>query len=389
VAEPRAFSGVALALRAPLLLLVVTLPQACDTTVVTPVDIERVVVVPSDLTLLEGERESVSAILRDRTGGELGGARVTWTTDDPDVASVTSNGVVDARSPGSTRIRASVGGISGSAAVRVLRGPTLQLSARSVSFDAGPDDPQPKLAEIDVENGGAGALEELQVRAEDSGGATPSWLEAELLATATPTRLRLRADPSGLEPGTHEALVTISASSAQDDAHVEVTVRVRGREPGPACEIGGNSISGDLRIPRNTRCVVSDLHVAGNLRLDAGASLIGSDVRVDGNVDGRDAEELTLTDAWILGNFRFRDGGSVTLRESRVEGDVELMSNVGSIELRDNVMDDDVTLEKNRGGPFHLFRNTIDGDLECKGNDPLPSGSGNVADEKKGQCSGL
>ena len=387
--DRRASSGAVVAFRAWPLLLVVTLSQACETSVVTPVEIDQVEVVPPETTLVEGERETFSATLWERGGAELSGARATWTVDDPDVASVTSDGVVEALSAGSTRLRASVGDVSGTAALRVLLGPTLELSAHSVSFEATRGDLEPRIAEIYVDNAGAGALEGLEARAEDGGGATPSWLAAELLAPAAPTRLRLRAEPGGLETGTHEALVTVTSPQAGEPARIVVSLRVSDPDQGPACEIRSDFISGDLRIPRDTKCVISDLFVAGNLRLDAGASVVGSDIRVNGNVEAKGADQLTLTDALIFGDLRFEDGGSVSLRESHVDGKVELKSNLGSIELQDNVIDDEAKLEKNRGGPFRVVGNTIDGKLECKENDPPPTGSGNVADEKTDQCSGL
>jgi hypothetical protein len=69
---------------------------------------------------------------------------------------------------------------------------------------------------------------------------------------------------------------------------------------------------------------------------------------------------------------------------------MEIKENRGRIDLRDNTVEDDVKLDKNRGGPFTLFRNEIEGKLECKGNTPAPTGSGNVVDKKEGgQCRGL
>lgn len=284
MADRQASHGADFQCRASLLLLIVTLLQACEKTLVTPVDIDQVEVVPSGITLLEGERETFSAILKETSGEALSGAPVTWTVDDPEVASVTSDGVVEALTAGSTLLRASLGDVSGTAALRVLR--------------------------LD-------------------------------------------------------------------------------QEQGPACEIRSNFISGDLRIPTNTQCVISDLHVSGHLRLEAGARVTGTEVRVDGNVEAKHAEELTLTDALIFGDLKFEDGRSVSLRESHVGGKVELKSNGGPVELRDNVIEDDVKLEKNRVGPLRLVGNSVDGKLECKNNEPSPTGTGNVAQQMTGQCSGL
>jgi hypothetical protein len=43
--------------------------------------------------------------------------------DDPAIATVTPEGVVEARAPGTTRIHATVEGITGTASVTVLAGP--------------------------------------------------------------------------------------------------------------------------------------------------------------------------------------------------------------------------------------------------------------------------
>lgn len=270
----------AVACRAALLLWVAMVSQACEQTLVTPVEVE-VEVVPAQITLVEGDSGAVSAVLREASGEALDGGTVTWTVDDPGIASITQQGVVEASSPGTTLIRASIGDVSGTAALRVVR----------------------------------------------------------------------------LE-----------------------------RDPGPACEIGSNSISGDLRIPPGAMCVLSDLTVTGHLVLGAGSSVTGSDVEVHGDVEAKHAADLTLTDALILGHFRFEEGGSVALLRSRVRGKVELKGNLGAIELQDDVIEDDAKLEKNRYGPFRLVGNTVDGKLECKDNDPPPSGSGNVAEQLSGQC---
>ena len=408
--DRRAPSGVVNAARGVTLLLVAVLLHACETTLVTPVEIERVEVVPPIITLVEGGRETASAILEEASGQALSGGRVTWTIDDPRIASVTSAGVVEALAAGSTLVRASLGDVSGTAELRVLLGPTLELSAHVVSFEATPGDTGPKVAEVEVENAGAGSLGALTVRVEGSAGAAP-WLAAELLTAAAPTLLRFRADPNGLEPGTYEALVTVASPTARAPAHIDVSLRVREDEKhkdddedddeddddddedeedrGPACEIRSDFISGDLRIPTNTRCVISDVYVAGNLQLDRGASLVGDDVRVDGNIESKHAAELTLTDALIFGNVRLEDGGSVSLRESWIAGKIELKSNGGSIEIEDNVIQNDAKLEDNRQGPIRLVGNTIDGKLECKDNDPPPTGGGNDAQQMTGQCSGL
>ena len=98
------------------------LVSACETEVVSLVEVD-VEVYPPSITLSEGDRATASAVIRERGGAELSGMSVTWTVDDPAVATVNSEGVVEGRAPGFTLVRASSAGASGSAEVRVSAAP--------------------------------------------------------------------------------------------------------------------------------------------------------------------------------------------------------------------------------------------------------------------------
>ena len=96
-----------------------------------------------------------------------------------------------------------------------------------------------------------------------------------------------------------------------------------------------------------------------------------------------------LDDASLFGELRFERGGSVTIRDSQVERKVSLKANVGTIAVSDSRIEETLALEENRGGPFTLYRNTTE-KLECRENDPPPTGEGNVVDSRGGgQCQGL
>jgi hypothetical protein len=271
----------------PLLLAVVAL-AACEHSVVSVVEVSEIELFPTRITLVEGDRETVSVVLRENGGAELSARAVTWTVDDGDVAAITSNGVVEARAPGQTRIHASSGGVSATADVTVV------------------------------------AAQE--------------------------------ADGDG------------------DDS----------------CHIRDRTFTDDIEIPRNWSCTFTNVRVRGDLELEVGASLVATDLRVDGDIEADGADELRLTAARVGGDVVFEKGGSVNIRDSQIGGKVELKSNHGRIDLRGNTVAGHVTLEKNRDGPFTLFRNQIDGKLDCKSNIPAPTGSGNVVtDGAGGQCRGM
>jgi len=374
------------------LLLVLGLLQlpACETSVISLVEVAEVEVSPPRITLLEGSRETLSVSLTADGGMELSDRTVTWTVDDSAVATVSSDGVVEGRAPGTTLIHAASEGVSGAAEVTVVSGPAIRVATEIVDLAASSGD-SPITREIDVVNSGNGELGALGTSVSGTEGSSAAWLDAELLGTTAPTRLRLRVSVGDLEEGSYEALVVVESSAATNAAEVRVRLTVVATpEPDHSCDIRNHTFVDDLEIPRNTTCVLTNVHVRGKLTLRAGARLIASDLRVDEALEANGADELTLTDARIDGDLKFEKGSSVAISDSWFDGNLELKSNRGSIELRDNVIEDDVKLEKNSGGPFILLRNTIYEKLECKDNEPRPTGSGNVVeDERVDQCRGL
>jgi hypothetical protein len=96
----------------------------CEERVVTAASVATVEVGPPEITLVEGDRTTASAVAREGGGRELPGRIVTWTVENPEVATVTSTGLVEGRAPGHTVIRATVENVSGTASVTVLASST-------------------------------------------------------------------------------------------------------------------------------------------------------------------------------------------------------------------------------------------------------------------------
>lgn len=377
------------------ILLTVAVLSACEHSVVSVVEVSEIELSPAQITLMEGERETVSVVLRENGGSTLSGRAVTWTVDDEEVASVTSEGVVEGRTPGMTRIHASSEGVSATTEVTVVPGPEVELSVHTLDLEVSAGDADGVMREVEVENAGNGTLDGLTAWVK---GSAASWLDVRLLGNTAPTRLRLSANAQGLATGTYEALVTVESPSARNGS---IDVRVRlivvdepedepEPEPEDSCDIRDGTFEDDVEIPRGWTCTYTNVQVRGDVELEEGARMIASDLRVDGDIEADEADELRLTHSWIDGDIAFEKGGRVTILDSHVGGKVEIKSNRGRIDLRDNTVEDEVKLEKNREGPFFLFRNWIDGKLACKGNTPAPTGSGNVVgDQEGGQCRGL
>jgi cytoskeletal protein CcmA (bactofilin family) len=269
-----------------LVLVAAAVLAACDAEVVTPASVVTVEVLPAEITLTEGDNRMVTAIAREHQGRELSGHRVTWEVDDPGIATVTPEGVVEARAPGTTRIHATVQGITGTASVTVL---------------AAPDEP------------GAGA-----------------------------------------------------------------------------CAYSNRTFARDLTIAEDTHCILTNVRIRGDLKLGRGSTVIAGDLRVDGDIEGKAASGLKLTSSRIDGDIQFEDGGSVEVRQTVIEGNLQLESNHGSLHVEGNSVEGNVQVFKNRGGPFSISGNEIAGHLQCKENEPAPTGGGNDVDgEKEDQCRNL
>jgi hypothetical protein len=83
-------------------------------------------------------------------------------------------------------------------------------------------------ADVAVTNSGAGVLSNLEVHVIDPPGQPAGWLRASLSSTTTPATLTLRATPGTLPPGTFEALVWVTATTAGNSPQslpVSFTVR--------------------------------------------------------------------------------------------------------------------------------------------------------------------
>ena len=95
---------------------------------VIPVPVVSVRVAPSSRDLTVGESAQLAAEPLDARGSVLSGRSIAWSSSRPNVATVTTSGVVAAISPGSAVITASTEGKSGVAAVTVSPAPVASVA---------------------------------------------------------------------------------------------------------------------------------------------------------------------------------------------------------------------------------------------------------------------
>ncbi|MCG6987532.1 MAG: DUF11 domain-containing protein, partial [Gemmatimonadetes bacterium] len=209
---------------------------------------------PSSLTVLEGESQTLKATPLAAGGDVLSGRSVTWSSDVQSVATVDAAGTVEGVTAGQTTVRATVGGVTGTASVTVLKGQSIVLSSASVSLTAVAGGSSGTQIDT-VTNGGNGLLSGLSASVAYAQGPT-GWLTATLDDTIAPAHLSIAASAALLAAGSYTATVTVASPVRGGlSAQVAVTLQVAPGPPdvaltktGPATATAGAQITYALAV---------------------------------------------------------------------------------------------------------------------------------------------
>ena len=144
----------------------------------------------------------------------------------------------------------------------------------------------------------------------------------------------------------------------------------------------------NLRVPERAQCVLNRTRVKGTIKVESRASLDARGVRVVGNVQAENARQVSLSQSSrIGGSVQIKQGGSASVLNSDVQGDIQYDANRSSLRANDNRVGGNVQVIGNHGRA-EIYRNLIDGNLQCKENSPRPVGGSNrVRGNKEDQCS--
>lgn len=100
--------------------------------------VAAVIVSPSQATVNVAWSTTLSATARDGSGKPMPGAQIVWTSSDPAIATVSSNGVVTGVAPGSVDIIATSGSASGTASITVQLAPVDRIVVTPSNPSVGP-----------------------------------------------------------------------------------------------------------------------------------------------------------------------------------------------------------------------------------------------------------
>jgi len=129
----------------------------------------------------------------------------------------------------------------------------------------------------------------------------------------------------------------------------------------------------NLRVPSGATCTLNRTRVKGTIKVERGATLNASAIRVIGNIQAENARRVDVVGSHI--------GGSVQVVQGRNGSTLS--------KLNRNTVKQDVQYFENRGA-ISVTLNRINGNLQCKANNPRPRGGRNiVGGSKEDQCAKL
>ena len=154
-------------------------------------------------------------------------------------------------------------------------------------------------------------------------------------------------------------------------------------------QIGAQTVD-NLRVPQNGTCTLRGTRVKGTIKVERGATLRADGIVVIGNVQAENARNVLIEEeSRIGGSVQVVQGGGATVRNSRVNGEVYYDENRAMVKVIRSRIGGNVQAFQNTGG-VEIRGNTIEENLQCKENNPRPTGGNNVVfNNKEDQCARL
>lgn len=245
---------------------------------IVPPQPASVAIIPATAQVYIGAAATLAAEVRDQMGAVISGAAVTWSSSEPEFATVSSNGTVTGVALGTTTIRATSGGVSGTASVTVQNVPVASVSVA------------PTSASVQV-----GATVTLAATARDAAGnvlanRAASWSTSNTaVATVSATGV-----VQGITTGSVTVTATVEGKSAQ------ATVTVTAPEPAPVALVTVTLNSSVIAVGQATGTVVKAYDAKGTELTGRTIAYNSGDpetaaVSVEGRVKGLSAGSTSIS----------------------------------------------------------------------------------------------
>ncbi len=156
--------------------------------------------------------------------------------------------------------------------------------------------------------------------------------------------------------------------------------------------LGAVTVVGNLIVPDDATCNLTGTSVQGAVVVKSRTTLNATDVTVTGGVQGESPSTVNISDSTFGNGITISkaelNNGHITIRATGITGDIQVADNRNPVTLDGNEVSGSVQANKNVGG-LTITNNRINNGLQCQDNTPPPTGGGNIAVQKQGQCQWL
>ncbi len=155
--------------------------------------------------------------------------------------------------------------------------------------------------------------------------------------------------------------------------------------------LGAVTVVGTVIVPDDATCTLEGTSIQGGVTVKSRATLNATGINTTGSIQGESPTKVDVRSSTIGNGVSMSKGGefgSLSLDSSKVAGDVQFADNRGTVAINSNTVGGSVQANKNTGG-LTITANRITNGLQCQDNDPFPTGGGNSAAQRQGQCERL
>lgn len=159
--------------------------------------------------------------------------------------------------------------------------------------------------------------------------------------------------------------------------------------------LGAVTVVGSIIVPDDATCALNGTQIEGGIVVKSRATLVATGVETTGTISGESPTKVEVRNSTIGNGVSLSKGGGeqnpsgwLVLAGNSVTGDVQFADNRVPVTIDKNEVGGSIQANKNTGG-LTVTDNRIVNGLQCQDNDPFPTGGGNIAAQKQGQCERL
>ena len=290
---------------------------ACTTdTLIGPKDVAVLVIQPDTVVMPVGDTILLEGVATDSRGVKYIGAKISWTSSDPSVVTITADGHLISVAVGTATVTASAGGKSASAQVTVTPPAAIATSADSIGFAAVARGPLPATQKIIITNGSPGFLTGLTAGNPVYTGPDTGWLYLTSSSGTAPDTIVASVSLDTFPVGTYTATFPVTATKAANSPHnIKVTLTLTAGSPSVVLKTSGDTQTAVVKSAVTTppTVTVKDAYGTGIPNVSVTFTTTAGNGALTGATTTTDASGIATLGSWTLDTIAKTDTLTATV----------------------------------------------------------------------------